>query len=143
LLRAYVKSVFLVRCLFIELDFKSVAKRGLYMKIDKVEISGIAVLFIGVALLVFAFFNAYAFLAGQLQILGSQDILKAFGEALAPLIEAIIRILYLGIMGWIGSILTIRGIQLLKMEKPAPSETRQKANPTKAHANAGKGKTAS
>jgi hypothetical protein len=113
------------------------------MKIDKVEISGIAVLFIGVALLVFAFFNAYAFLAGQLQIFGSPDILKAFGEALAPLIEAIIRILYLGIMGWIGSILTIRGIQLLKMEKPAPAETRQKANPTKAHANTGKGKTAS
>lgn len=95
------------------------------MKIDKVEISGIAVLFIGVILLIFAFFNAYAFLTGQLEILASQDILQAFGEALAPLIVACIRILYLGIMGWIGSILTIRGVQLLKLESQAPSEARQ------------------
>jgi len=101
------------------------------MKIDKVEISGIAVLFIGVILLIFAFFNAYAFLTGQLEIVASQDILQAFGEALAPLIVAIIRILYLGIMGWIGSILTIRGIQLLKMERPP--ETKQKTNPTTGH----------
>jgi hypothetical protein len=101
------------------------------MKIDKVEISGIAVLFIGVALLMFAFFNAYAFLTGQLGIMASQDILQAFGQALAPLIEAIIRILYLGIMGWIGSILTIRGVQLLRTERQTPAETKQKANPVK------------
>lgn len=99
------------------------------MKIDRVEVSGIAVLFVGVALLVFAFFNAYAFLAGQLEILASQDILQAFGQALTPLIEAIIRVLYLGIMGWIGSILTIRGVQLLKTEKQTPTETKPKANP--------------
>lgn len=108
------------------------------MKIDKVEISGITVLFIGVVLLIFAFFNAYAFLTGQLEILTSQDILETFGEALAPLVVACIRILYLGIMGWIGSILTIRGVQLLKMERQAPTETKQKANPTTKHANTGK-----
>jgi len=104
------------------------------MKIDKVEISGIAVLFIGVILLIFAFFNAYAFLTGQLEIIASQDILQAFGEALAPLIVAIIRILYLGIMGWIGSILTIRGVQLLKMERQTSSENKQKVNPITSHA---------
>jgi hypothetical protein len=103
------------------------------MKIDKVEISGIAVLFIGVVLLIFAFFNAYAFLTGQLEILASRDILQAFGEALAPLIVAIIRILYLGIMGWIGSILTIRGVQILKMEGRTASETQQRANPQAGH----------
>lgn len=103
------------------------------MKLDKVEISGIAVLFIGVILLIFAFFNAYAFLTGQLEILASQGILQAFGEALAPLIVAIIRILYLGVMGWIGSILTIRGVQLLKMERKTPPETKQKVNPTTSH----------
>jgi len=101
------------------------------LKIDKVEISGIAVLFIGVILLVFAFFNAYGFLVGELEILATQDILQAFGEVLPPLIEAIIRILYLGIMGWIGSILTIRGIQLLRTERPTPTETKQQANPVK------------
>lgn len=111
------------------------------MKIDKVEISGLAVLFIGVILLIFAFFNAYGFLIGQLEIIASQDILEAFGEALAPLIVACIRILYLGIMGWIGSILTIRGIQLLKMERQAPSEAKQKANPTTSRVNTEKKRT--
>jgi hypothetical protein len=111
------------------------------MKMDKVEISGIAVLFIGVVLLIFAFFNAYAFLTGQLEILASQDILQAFGEALAPLIVACIRILYLGIMGWIGSILTIRGVQLLKMERQTRSDGKQKANPTTSHVTTEKKRT--
>jgi len=112
------------------------------MKIDKVEISGITVLFIGVALLIFAFFNAYAFLAGKLEILASQNFLEAFGQALAPLIEAIIRILYLGIMGWIGSILTVRGVQLLRMERQGLTETKQQTNPTKSNVT-GKRKAAS
>ncbi len=111
------------------------------MKMDKVEISGIAVLFIGVVLLIFAFFNAYAFLSGQLEILASQDILQAFGEALAPLIVACIRILYLGIMGWIGSILTIRGVQLLKMERQARSDDKLKANSITSHVTTEKTKT--
>jgi len=111
------------------------------MKIDKVEISGIVVLFIGVALLIFAFFNAYVFLTGQLEILASSDILKAFGEALAPLITACIRILYLAIMGWIGSILTIRGVQLLKKERETPVVVKQGANPKASHTNKEKKKT--
>lgn len=111
------------------------------MKIDKVEVSGLVVLFIGVILLIFAFLSAYTFLAGLASILPSEDIVEAFGDALAPLIEACIRVLYLGIMGWIGSILTIRGIQLLKMERQAPSETKQKANPTTSHVNTEKKKT--
>ncbi len=111
------------------------------MKIDKVEISGIVVLFIGVVLLIFAFFNAYGFLTGQLEIPGSEDISETFGEAIPPLIEACIKILYLGIMGWIGSILTIRGIQLLKMEGKAPAETKQNANLTTRHVDTEKKKT--
>ncbi len=116
-------------------DFKPPPTDGDNMRSDKIEISGLAVLFIGVVLLLFAFFNAYAFLTGQLEIPGSQGIVEAFGEAIAPLIVACIRVLYLGIMGWIGSILTVRGIQLLKMEKHPPSEARQKSNPTTRHVN--------
>lgn len=89
------------------------------MKIDKVETSGLVALFIGVALLAFTFFSAYSFLVGKLTIITSADLIEVFGRALAPLIEACIRILYLGIMGWISSILTIRGVQLLKREKEA------------------------
>jgi len=88
------------------------------MKItDKVELSGLIVLSVGVILLAFTFFSAYAFLVGGLSIPGSQNIVQAFGQAFAPLIEAVIRILYLGVMGWIGSILTIRSVQLLKKER--------------------------
>ena len=87
------------------------------MKIEKTELSGLIVLFVGVILLAFTFFSAYGFLSGSLSILASTDLTELFGRAMAPLIEAIIRILYLGVMGWIGSILTIRAVQLLKKEK--------------------------
>lgn len=92
-------------------------------KSEKAELSGLVVLFIGVGLLGFTFFNAYTFLIGKLGILSSQDLIAVFGNALGPLIEATIRTLYLGIMGWVGSILTIRAVQLLKKEKPTPTST--------------------
>jgi hypothetical protein len=104
---------------------------------DKVELSGIVVLSIGIILLAFTFFCAYSFLAGGLSILGSQNIVQTFGQAFAPLIEAIIRILYLGVMGWIGSIPTIRGVQLLRKEKvevaplPQPSVKEEKKKAAK------------
>lgn len=108
------------------------------MKFDKTETSALIVLFVGVILLAFAFFSAYGFLSGTLSILASSDLTELFGNAMAPLVEAIIRILYLGIMGWIGSILTIRGVQLLKLERevitPQPQvrpESKQSANPGK------------
>jgi len=95
-------------------------------KFDKVELAGLIVLFIGIALLVSTFYSAYLFLIGELEILVTGDLLESFGEALAPLIKAVIHILYLGIMGWIGSIVTIRAVQLLKKEKePTVQQTQQ------------------
>jgi hypothetical protein len=77
-------------------------------------------------LLVSTFYSAYLFLIGELEILVTGDLLESFGEALAPLIKAVIHILYLGIMGWIGSIVTIRAVQLLKKEKePIVQQTQQ------------------
>ena len=78
--------------------------------ISKSEILAYVILFLGVGLLVFTFFNAYLFLVGELEIPSLEDIEQLFG-VFAPLIETCIRIMYLGIMGWIGSILTVRGIQ--------------------------------
>jgi hypothetical protein len=80
---------------------------------DKVALSGITVLLIGVALLIFTFVSAYGFLTQSLSIIASGDLVSTFGEALAPLIAASIRIMYLGIMGWIGSLLTLRGITII------------------------------
>ena len=97
------------------------------MRFEKSETSALIVLFLGVILLAITFFSAYGFLAGSLSILASSDLTELFGRALAPLIEAIIRILFLGVMGWVGSILTIRAVQLLKKDKePAPAQTQSK-----------------
>ena len=80
---------------------------------NNIRISGFIVLFIGVAALLFTFLSAYQLLMGVLDITASEDLLNLFGEVLAPLISHTIRAIYLGIMGWIGSILTRRGVQTI------------------------------
>ena len=80
---------------------------------DKIAVSGITVLSIGVALLVFTFFSAYTLLTTDLSPISTQDLVQAFGEALGPLIAAAIHIMYLGIMGWVSSLITIRGVTIM------------------------------
>lgn len=87
---------------------------------DKIALSGITVLIIGVALLIFTFLSAYGFLTQSLTIIASEDLVHTFGEALAPLIASCIRIMYLGVMGWTGSLITIRGVTIIThMPQPA------------------------
>jgi hypothetical protein len=80
---------------------------------EQIKISGFAVLFIGITLLLFTFISAYQLLVGVLDIPAMEDLMGMFGEALAPLIAYAIRALYLGIMGWVGSIMTRRGVQIV------------------------------
>jgi hypothetical protein len=80
---------------------------------DKIAISGITVLCIGVALLIFTFFSAYGFLTADLSPISTQDLVQTFGESLGPLIAAAIHIMYLGVMGWIASLITIRGVTIM------------------------------
>jgi len=89
---------------------------------DKTTPSGIIVLMIGVALLIFTFISAWGFLTQNLQI-PPGDFTQMFGEALGPLIAACIRIMYLGVMGWIGSLVTIRGVTLLTSIPKAEATT--------------------
>ncbi len=84
---------------------------------DKALVSGYVTLLIGVGLLAFTFASAFLFLSNDPSITGSPDLVTVFGDALAPLIVTCIRIMYLGIMGWIGSLLTIRGVQLVTQLK--------------------------
>ncbi|MFQ6095091.1 MAG: hypothetical protein ACE5NN_03000 [Candidatus Bathyarchaeia archaeon] len=70
--------------------------------------TSLRVLFLGVGVLLFAFFNAYLLLIGVLNIPGLELLTDLFGENLAPLIKYAVGALYLGIMAWIGSILTGR-----------------------------------
>jgi len=92
------------------------------MKFDKAEISGLLVLFIGVGLLAFTFLNAYWLLSADVGLIPTQDLVAAFGTVIAPLIATVIHVMYLGIMGWIGSLLTLRGIPLLTHAKPTDAQ---------------------
>lgn len=80
---------------------------------EKITFSGMVVLGIGVGLLVFTFISAYGFLTQSLPIASSEDFAQTFGAALAPLIATCIRLMYLGVMGWVGSLITIRGVTIL------------------------------
>lgn len=88
------------------------------LRIGNVKVSGFIILFVGVGVLLFTVANAYLLMTGVLEIeWGSEDLMRFFGEALAPLIVYAIKALYLGIMGWIGSILTRRGVQILTFKR--------------------------
>jgi hypothetical protein len=93
---------------------------------DKVALSGITILAVGVALLIFTFVSAYGFLTQSLSIISSQDLVQTFGAALSPLVTTCIRIMYLGIMGWIGSLLTVRGITIVEHLPETSVTTAQK-----------------
>lgn len=88
---------------------------------DKIALSAITVLMIGVALLIFTFVSAYAFLTQSLSIMTSSDLESTFGATLAPLISTCIRIMYLGVMGWVGSLLTIRGVTIISQARQTPA----------------------
>jgi hypothetical protein len=113
---------------------------------DKIAISGVTVLGIGIALLIFTFVSAYGFLTEGLQIISTQDLVQTFGEALGPLIATSIRVMYLGVMGWIASLITIRGVTIMNnapkaemgvtqpqapQQKPQPQPQQVKAKPEK------------
>ncbi len=93
---------------------------------DKIAISGIAVLLVGVGLLIFTFVSAFGFLTQSLPIVATQDLVQTFGGALAPLIATSIRIMYLGVMGWVGSLLTIRGVTIIAHVPQLPTIVPQK-----------------
>ena len=111
---------------------------------DKIALSGIAVLMIGVALLIFTFISAYVFLVQGLSIIPSDSLTQTFGQALAPLIVTSIHVMYLGVMGWVGSLLTLRGVAIIAQvpkaetmetqKTSAPTQTQQKTAPQKAKA---------
>jgi energy-coupling factor transporter transmembrane protein EcfT len=97
---------------------------------DKAMIIAYVTLFTGIGLLAFTFISAYIFLISNPSITGSSDLVDVFGSSLAPLISASIRIMYLGVMGWIGSGLTTRGVQLVtQLKRLARPEFRSRPPP--------------
>jgi hypothetical protein len=97
---------------------------------DKALMISYVILFLGIGLLAFTFISAYIFLINNPSITGSSDLVDVFGSSLAPLIGASIRIMYLGVMGWIGSALTSRGVHLItQLKRLAASEIRSRTPP--------------
>jgi len=87
---------------------------------EKAELMSYILIIVGVTLLILTFVMAVVLVTSELGILSQSDLSQALGEILGPIAAAIIRVLYLGIMGWTGSIATIRGIQLYKEAKRIP-----------------------
>ena len=94
---------------------------------SKIAFSGVTVLAIGLTLLILTFASAYGFLSEGLNMTSTQDLAQTFGATLAPLIATSIRVMYLGVMGWVGSLITIRGVTIIantpKIEAGEPSQT--------------------
>jgi hypothetical protein len=104
------------------------------MKIERTELMAYILIAIGVILLIITFYMAFTLLTSELGILAAPNLSEALGEILGPITKALIKVLYLGVMGWTGSIATIRGIQLIKEAKRTlPQKTlvqKQPSQPT-------------
>lgn len=87
------------------------------MKIEKPELVAYIMIATGLVLLILTFILAAIMLMSVVGIATSQDISKALGGILGPIAEAIIKVMFLGIMGWAGSLATMRGIQLYRESK--------------------------
>jgi hypothetical protein len=100
------------------------------MKIERAELMAYILIAVGLILLVITFIMAYLKLESVVGIITSGNIAEALGQIFGPIVEAVIKIMFLGIMGWVGSITTMRGIQLYKEAKikvapPAPPKPQQ------------------
>jgi hypothetical protein len=83
------------------------------LKVNCSETSGITIVLVGVALLFITFLIACIHLQEGVNFLPVPSFASSFGEGLSILIEAAIRALYLGLMGWIASTVTAKGINVL------------------------------
>lgn len=97
------------------------------MKIEKPELVAYILIAVGLLLLVLTFVMAFLMLTSIVGIATGMDLSQALGEILGPIAEAVIKIMFLGVMGWTGSIATMRGIQLYKESKPVPRPQRVQA----------------
>jgi len=87
------------------------------LQIKSSEASGIIILLTGIALLLITFVVACIHLYGDISVLPVPSLMASFGEGLSPLIEAAVRVLYLGLMGWIASIVIAKGVTALLQTK--------------------------
>jgi len=94
------------------------------------KVSGVALMFIGLGLLIFTFWMAYILLTEALRIVpwvfGEETITEMFGRVMGPIVRVTVSAVFLGIMGWVGSILVGKGVDAFKkapvVKKAPPPE---------------------
>lgn len=74
---------------------------------------GLAATITGLGVLIFTFIMGFVVLLGYRGAAPSADLATSMGT----LLYAAIQMLFLGVMGWVGSLLMLRGIDLAKVEK--------------------------
>ncbi len=79
----------------------------------KPGIFGIVVAIIGLALMLLTFYIAYGVLEGYRLATPPNEL----GLAMDVLLYAALQALFLGIMGWVGSLLLLRGVDFFKVER--------------------------
>jgi len=79
------------------------------------RLTGIGLLIVGLGLLLFTFWCGYMeYLSVPHIEISATDPWETFTEALKYLIEPCIKVMFLGVMGWTGVVLTSRGVQLIR-----------------------------
>lgn len=81
------------------------------VKLDR--IMGVASAVIGIGLLLFTFYDGFTMYEKYAALTPPGDLTSTMGTLLFAAIQA----LFLGIMGWVGSLLVVRGIEFEKVEK--------------------------
>jgi hypothetical protein len=74
------------------------------------------VLVFGLVLLGFTFVQAYLFLLANVQITGT-DLADTFSSSMKALVTVCIKVIYLCVMGWVGALVTARGVTLLRQPR--------------------------
>lgn len=74
---------------------------------------GLGSTFLGFALLLFTFITGYLVFLSYSGAVASSDLSTSMGMLLLAAMQA----LFLGIMGWVGSILVLRGIDFVKVDR--------------------------
>jgi hypothetical protein len=74
---------------------------------------GLALIAVGLVLLLFTFYTAYTVFAHYRDAIVSSDL----SSSMSTLLYAAIQALFLGIMGWVGSLLMLRGTDFVKVER--------------------------
>jgi hypothetical protein len=74
---------------------------------------GLGLVLVGLALLLFTFFLGYGVFLNYRNATVGTDL----GTSMSTLLYAAIQALFLGIMGWVGSLLMLRGIDFARVER--------------------------